>query len=251
VFEVCRQNRVVVLYYEPGITNLRSNEFTKLEKDLFEIGFRKTKDSYLPRKTIWIDLGKSEKALLAEMKAKTRYNLGLAKRKDLELKVYSGVDLLRTNLEGVTSMTECYGLLGDNARRLGIFGMPERWLRAQIEAFGNKCFVVAGYLSSSSMRGSKNELLAVNFFLCSKNACFYEHNGSTERGRKLMAPTACVWAGIVEAKRRGLKIFDFDGIDDGSRSLRKWKGFTRFKKGFGGKEIEFNGQYRKFLWPKL
>ena len=85
--------------------------------------------------------------------------------------------------------------------------------------------------------------------MTSKNACFHSHNGSTELGRKLIAPTVCVWEGVLEARRRKLKTFDFDGIDDGSKSLRHWKGFSKFKRSFGGKEIEFVSQFAKWFFP--
>ena len=172
------------------------------------------------RKTIWIDLKKSEKQLLTEMKQKTRYNIGLAKKRGV-------VTHVRTNPNGVS----LYELLRSNAKRLGIFAMPRKWYEAQVESFGKKCFAVLAYHNS--------ELVAGNFFMTSNDACFYSHNGSTELGRKLMAPSLCVWEGIRKAKRRKLKIFDFDGIDDGSNNLKRWKGFTKFKQGFGGEEITF------------
>ena len=148
------------------------------------------------KKTIWVDLRKTEKQLLAAMKPKTRYNIRLAQRRGVK-----------------------------------IFGMPQKWFEAQIKAFGGKCFAVLGYAG--------NELVAGDFFMTSCDGCFYSHNGSTETGRKLMAPSLCAWEGIREAKRRKLKVFDFEGIYDGSRTLRRWRGFTRFKRGFGGEEVSF------------
>jgi lipid II:glycine glycyltransferase (peptidoglycan interpeptide bridge formation enzyme) len=177
----------------------------------------------IAKKTIWVDLRKSEKQLLAEMKPKTRYNIGLARRKRVRIKVVSGKSILQTGL---------FNLLKQNASRLRIFGLPQKWFEAQVAAFKNKCFAVLSYVDG--------ELVAGVFYMTSKDACFYSYNGSTEMGRKLMAPSLCVWAGIREAKRRKLKVFDFEGIYDGSRSLRRWKGFTKFKQGFGGKEITFS-----------
>ena len=189
----------------------------------------------IAKKTIWLDLRKSEKRLLLEMKSKTRYNIGLAKRKPVRVKVVDGKRLLHSPL----LFERFFSLLRQNARRLRIFAMPRKWLEAQVKAFGRKCFVVVAYPSTSS--GQAAELIAGNFFMTSKNVCFYSHNGSIELGRKLMAPTLCTWEGMLEAKRRRLKIFDFDGIYDGGRALKRWKGFSRFKKGFGGGEIEFSG----------
>ena len=181
------------------------------------------------KRTIWIDLRKSEKQLLKEMKPKTRYNIGFAQRqrKKLIIKIIDGSVLSKSDF-----VLEFLKLLRENAKRLRIFGMPQKWFEAQVSAFGNKCFAV--------LASAKGRLVAGNFFMVSADGCFYSHNGSVDTGRKLMAPTLCVWEGIKEAKRRKLKIFDFDGIYDGSRVLRRWQGFTRFKRGFGGEEITFS-----------
>ena len=184
-------------------------------------------EEMVAKKTIWIDLTKSEKQLLAEMKPKTRYNIGLAQRRGAKIKIISGREIPETEL---------FNLLKQNARRLKIFSLPKKWFEAQIAAFKNKCFAVLALRLGS---GQEDELLAGGFYMTSKDGCFYSHNGSTELGRSLMAPSLCVWEGIREAKRRKLKVFDFEGIYDGSRVLRRWQGFTKFKQGFGGTEISY------------
>ena len=184
-------------------------------------------EEMVAKKTIWIDLTKSAKQLLAEMKPKTRYNVGIAQKRGVKVKVVTGEEILKTGL---------FDLVEQNARRLKIFRMPKKWFEAQVKAFGDKCFAT---LALRYAQG-KPELVAGSFFMVSKDGCFYSHNGSTELGRKLMAPTLCIWEGMLEAKRRKLETFDFEGIYDGSRVLRRWRGFTRFKRGFGGEEIIFS-----------
>ncbi|MBI2009677.1 MAG: peptidoglycan bridge formation glycyltransferase FemA/FemB family protein [Candidatus Chisholmbacteria bacterium] len=238
--KVCRKHRVVRLYVEPTTASL--------VRQLQLRGFSPTKTSYLPRKTIWLDLKKSERQLLAAMKPKTRYNIGLAQRRGIKIKVIDGDTLKRLVLKGSALGDDFYGLLRQNARRLGIFAMPRKWYEAQLAEFGKKCFVVLAYSTDHKSRDFKfnpgiNHLVAGNFFMTSENACFYSHNGSTDLGRKLMAPTLCAWEGIREARRRRLKVFDFDGVDDGSRELKRWKGFSRFKEGFGGKKVVFSPQF--------
>lgn len=185
-------------------------------------------EEMVAKKTIWVDLRKSEKQLLAEMRSKTRYNIGLAKRRGVKIKILDGRSLMADE----NTKNNFFELLGENARRLKIFKMPQKWFEAQVKAFGDKCFGVLAYCNE--------ELIAGNFFMTSRDGCFYAHNGSTELGRKLMAPTLSTWEGVREAKRRKLKTFDFEGIYDGSSNLRRWQGFTRFKRGFGGKEVIFS-----------
>ena len=64
-----------------------------------------------------------------------------------------------------------------------------------------------------------------------------------------MAPHFLQWRQILEAKKRGKNRYDFWGIDE-----KKWPGVTRFKRGFGGKEITYIGAwdliYRP-IWYKI
>ncbi|MBU6141620.1 peptidoglycan bridge formation glycyltransferase FemA/FemB family protein [Patescibacteria group bacterium] len=60
---------------------------------------------------------------------------------------------------------------------------------------------------------------------------FYLHAGSDGGQKQLRAPDLLIWAIFEEAHRRGVKVFDFWGIDD-----TKWPGVTAFKRSFGGTE---------------
>jgi lipid II:glycine glycyltransferase (peptidoglycan interpeptide bridge formation enzyme) len=66
----------------------------------------------------------------------------------------------------------------------------------------------------------------------------YMHGASSNEFRNLMAPYALQWHCIKLAKQSGYKYYDFYGISDD-----KWPGVTRFKRGFGGKELEYPGTW--------
>jgi lipid II:glycine glycyltransferase (peptidoglycan interpeptide bridge formation enzyme) len=50
-----------------------------------------------------------------------------------------------------------------------------------------------------------------------------------------------VWEALKLAKKRGCRIFDFEGIYDERfpKAAASWKGFTKFKEGFGGEKIVY------------
>lgn len=192
---------------------------------------------FLPSTSIVLNLHLSESNLLAFLKPKTRYNLHLTQKKDLKVKVFSGTELIKHE-----SLFEAlFKMQKQNAKRLGIFMLPRTWFYKQIKALGNNCFGVMTY--------KEDILVAATFYMVSDDTVYYSHNGSTSDGRRLFAPTACVWRGILEGKRRKLHYFDFEGIYDPRSKVVRWQGFTRFKKGFGGKEIMFPGLYSKWHWP--
>lgn len=60
-------------------------------------------------------------------------------------------------------------------------------------------------------------------------------------GKKLFAPTLLVWEAVKLAKKRGCKIFDFEGVYDDRfpKASASWKGFTKFKEGFGGNKVVY------------
>ena len=199
----------------------------------------------LPTKTLWLDLTYPETKILAKMRPKTRYNLKIATNNCLNAQVISGD---RINSQ---QLVRFYQLWSSNKPHNWLFKPRFSELKSLVESFGNKCFFVfinksplpplckRGGIPSFEKRGlgriSTNSV-ACSLQLTSKNMAFYWHNASTDWGKKLFAPTLCIWEAIQEAKRRNTIIFDFEGVwDERFPQLnRGWQGFTRFKQGFSG-----------------
>lgn len=72
-------------------------------------------------------------------------------------------------------------------------------------------------------------------------SAYYWIAGSTREGKKIFAPTILVWEALKYAKTHGAKRFDFLGVWDERKATEhhEWKGFTRFKEGFGGKALYY------------
>lgn len=66
-------------------------------------------------------------------------------------------------------------------------------------------------------------------------------------GKKLFAPSLLVWEAIKTSQKKGCDVFDFEGIYDDRfpKASSSWKGFTKFKEGFGGKTIVFMENFTK------
>jgi lipid II:glycine glycyltransferase (peptidoglycan interpeptide bridge formation enzyme) len=189
----------------------------------------------IPTKTIWLDLGKSEKQLLKEMKPKMRYNIGLVLRKGAKTKIVSGDKMTDKQL------MDFYHLWRQNKPFNWLFRPNFNELKYLKESFKKKCFFVLVLKDKT--------LVSQVFILCSKNMAFDWFGASSPQGRKLFAKSLVIWEAIKESKKRGLKIFDFEGIYDERYPWlnRGWRGFSRFKKGFGGEEIEFDESLIKLL----
>lgn len=207
------------------------------------------KHPLIPTKTIWLNLKKNEHQLLSKMKPKTRYNIHLSQKKKIDLKIIPG------NKVNNQQLKDFYSIWKKNKPFNWLFRPNFNELKWLVQSFKEKCFFVFAKppkSSNSTVDNSQQQLLAGVLILQSINMAFYWHNCSNQQGKKLFAPTLCLWTAIQEAKKRNLKIFDFEGIYDSrfSKSQKHWQGFSRFKKGFGGKEIIFqsgiiNGRGKK------
>ncbi len=187
----------------------------------------------IPTKTIWLDLTKTENQLLQEVQAKTRYNIKLSQRKNLQINATPGNKISSQQLRNF------YHLWAKTPPFTWWLKPSFKELQSLVKSFGKKCFFVFIFLNHKSY--ILNQIVAGCLILTSKNMSFYWHNCSSPEGKRLFAPTLCVWEAIRESKKRGLQIFDLEGIyDERYGSFHKsWLGFTRFKQGFGGEEIKF------------
>lgn len=170
-----------------------------------------------PGKTVMVDLGKSEDDLRTAMHEKTRYNIRLAERKGVSIRHHV------SSIKGADYLF--WDLLAGTAARDGFRTHSrvyyEKLIEIHSEDFSNELFF-AEY---------QGEILAaamINFYAPSGTAT-YLHGASGASHRGVMAPHLLHWRIIQEAKRRGLRQYDFWGIDE-----KRWPGVTRFKLGFGG-----------------
>lgn len=201
-------------------------------------GYKSLSLGMVASKTQIIRLNKSEAELLAQMKAKTRYNIGLAKKRNLKTMMWTG-KTLRTNEPVLKTYLK---LIKMNNKRVHYWGGQESWIRTQLKTFSDQAYVIA-------ITDNQNKWLASSLFLVADDTSYYSHNGSIEQGRKDMAPSLVVWEGMREAKKRGLKYLDFDGVYDERYPVKRWLGYTRFKQGFGGEYVWYPPAYVKwFTW---
>jgi hypothetical protein len=237
VDSISKEYRVIEALVEVDVFGQKDQEI----RDLAERGFRRANDFMLTTKTRIIDLSQSELQLIKAMKPKTRYNLNKSGKNLLDYRVMD----LKEVVKRPDIFERHYELLKINAKRIKMLLLPKSWILKQWKAFENNGFVV---------EVTKNgEMAALATFYVSDTTCSYNLNGSTELGRKLFAPTLAAWTGLIEGKRRGLQLFDFDGVCDEryAKKQQKFAGFGRFKSGFGGEEVYFPPMYRKKDYKRL
>jgi|GEM_PF-2714715 len=215
---------------------LGTEEAANWEKALNEYGYRWDKAAVIPTKTLVVDLRQSDESLLKQMKAKTRYNIRLAQRRGVTIRIVNGHEILNnpSDLDGFLTV------FCDNCKRIGMKGIPRKSLERILHNYQENFFVVYANLKNG-------ELGAVASYVVAGKTFYYQMNGSTDEGRRNFATNLTVWEGMMEGKRRDCEWLDFDGIADDRYNDEDWKGFSRYKLGFGGTEVTYLGSYVKWF----
>ena len=89
--------------------------------------------------------------------------------------------------------------------------------------------------------------LAGAVVLIHQKIAYYYYAASLPAGKLQHLPYLVVWELMQEAKKRGCKTWDWEGIYDERWPNKGWKGFTHFKKSFGGYEVEFPGSFTRWF----
>ncbi|HLE48829.1 MAG TPA: peptidoglycan bridge formation glycyltransferase FemA/FemB family protein [Patescibacteria group bacterium] len=210
--------KLSTVYVEPS-SQIQFNE-------LIKSGFKENNSPFLPSKTLELDLGKSEELLLKEMHHKTRYNIRKVQSEKLKVKSNNNFDKFADFWQ------RC-------ALNRGMFISQKKEIVALAKSFGKDASV--HFVEDDG--GWMSAILRVS----TKEISYYMYAASTNKGKKSYTPTLVAWDAIKSAKKEGKKIFDFEGIYDERYPLKSWKGFTRFKRSFGGNEIEYPGTLCKVI----
>ncbi|HLE28168.1 MAG TPA: peptidoglycan bridge formation glycyltransferase FemA/FemB family protein [Anaerolineales bacterium] len=235
----CRARRALCLKWEPDLPD--SPACADL---LASVGFGPSPQTVQPRRTIVVDLSAGEADILARMKQKTRYNIGLAAKKEVAARPAQSPADLETfiALMRVTSARDNFGVHSPDYYRqaYSLFRPP-----GQCELF------LAEYHGEA--------LAGVMAFVLGKRA-WYFYGASSDRERNRMAPYLAQWEAMRWAKAQGALAYDLWGVPDADEDVLEaefetrhdglW-GVYRFKRGWGGKLVRTVGAWDKIYNPGL
>lgn len=211
---------------------LRVEPYQLPAKTMQELKFRNVGPSsplsrqYSPMDTQILDIDKRDDDLLAEMKPKWRYNIKLAYRKGVTVRQ-------STKLEDLRKFHELSVGMKDRGYTPFELAHYERLLYSLTHGKNVKLFV-AEY---------KKQILSIILVTFYGEVATYLHGASSDEMRELMPNHLAQWEAILEAQRRGCKVYDFWGVAPEGAENHGWAGITRFKKGFGGRTVHFVGAF--------
>lgn len=83
------------------------------------------------------------------------------------------------------------------------------------------------------------EILAENFMIFYGNEASYHYGVSSELGTKISAAPLLHFAAMEEARKRGIKRYNFWGIVGADETRHRFYGVSEFKRGFGVEELKY------------
>jgi lipid II:glycine glycyltransferase (peptidoglycan interpeptide bridge formation enzyme) len=200
--------------------------------------FKRASADIQPPDTVLIDLTLSPDALLAAMKPKWRYNIGLAEKHGI---------IVSCNDE--QSIGIFYQLLSETAARDGIAIHSIEYYRALFE----ECKTTQKTPSSTIhyplptthlyTATHENDILAAIVVLFRGKEATYLYGASSNVKRNLMAPYALQWKAMQDAHAYGCTVYDLFGIPPDEDPDHPMAGLYRFKTGFGGRIIHRPGSW--------
>ena len=186
---------------------------------LHGFGFKKSSKEIQPHRSVVIDLDKSEDELLTVMHHKTRYNIKVAEKNSPTFVVGNDIDAF-------------WKLLKHTAKNDNFSTYPKEYYQ--------KLCLTPSLMAEMVFIKHEDVLIAGALLLAYGDTVCYLH-GAMNRNAKyksMMAPYKLHWEVMKWAKGYGMKHYDLWGID-----AQKWPGVTRFKLGFGGREVEYPGSF--------
>lgn len=195
-------------------------EFTQWAKNISTY-FRLLRSPFLPTKTILVDLKKPEAKIFQTMTEAKRRAVRRALKHGVYIQQSKDIDTFLL-LKNKTA-----GLFGG----ITTYGVKQLW-----QTFSpNKTSILLAY------RHQSTSPIGGILLLFNNTTAYYWVAGATKLGKKLFAPTLLVWEALKLSKNNGCRNFDFVGVWDERRkhNYREWKGFTKFKQGFGGYEVYY------------
>jgi peptidoglycan pentaglycine glycine transferase (the first glycine) len=219
-------------------------------------GWEYSSDQIQFKNTVLVDLSFSEEQLLARMKQKTRYNIRLAEKKGVALRIGTQEDL-----------PILYKMYAETSIRDGFVIRDEGYYKTVWQTFsGNAQSPISNFQAPITnynllapyteplIAEVDNEPVAAIFVFYFAGRAFYVYGMSKEKHREKMPTYLLQWEAMKRAKAKGCTVYDLWGAPDTFEESDTLWGVYRFKEGLGGQVVRTLGAWDfapNPLWYKM
>lgn len=224
--QLAKEEKAYVIKIDPDVPS--SN--TAFDRLLTDSGFQmrstgKNFEAIQPRYVFRLYLnGRSEEEVMASFHQKWRYNIRLAVRK--------GVEVRLCDKEMVPEFTR---IMVETGVRDNFATRPAEYFAAMLDNLGEHCRLYMAFHEGKPIAGT----LAILY----GDKVWYLYGASSNEERNLMPNYLLQWSMIRWAIENHCRVYDFRGVSGDISEDNPHYGLYRFKKGFGGEFTEFVGEY--------
>jgi peptidoglycan pentaglycine glycine transferase (the first glycine) len=216
-----------------------------MQSELVRRGWMYSSDQIQFRNSVLIDLQPTEEAMLARMKQKTRYNIRLAEKKGVTVRVGTADDL-----------PILYKMYAETSVRDGFVIRDEGYYQTVWKTFmqeGNSPFIL--HPSSFPLIAEVDgEPVAGIFLFMFAGRAYYVYGMSRDTHREKMPTYLLQWEAMKRAKSAGCTVYDLWGAPETFDESDSMWGVYRFKEGLGSRVVRTLGAWdyapNKF-WYKM
>ena len=188
-----------------------------------QLGFRKA-PMYLSVEFAGVlNLENSEEEILKNMRQRLRRALRKAEKNQIAIEKTSDPKAIH----------DFYQIELQTAKRHDFYAFSEDFLTKQFAAFAKNDEAV---LYIAKLNG---EILAENFMIFYGNEASYHYGVSSELGTKYSGAPLLHMEAMRDARKRGIKRYNFWGIVDENDTKHRFYGVSVFKRGFGVEELKY------------
>jgi peptidoglycan pentaglycine glycine transferase (the first glycine) len=191
-------------------------------------GWRFSSDQIQFKNTVLIDLSSSEEEMLARMKQKTRYNIRLAEKKGVTVRVGTQADLPMV-----------YTMYAETSMRDGFVIRDESYYQTVWKSF----MQLSEPHSEPLIAEVNGEVVAAIFVFYFFKRAYYVYGMSRNLYREKMPTYLLQWEAMKRAKSRSCLVYDLWGAPDEFNESDSMWGVFRFKEGLGGQVVRTLGAW--------
>jgi len=224
------QTGLIGMRIEPLI---ESTTHSSLPEFLLEFG--RAPVDLVPRETLFIDLAAEEEQILAAMKAKGRYNIRLAQRKNVTVRQGTPGEMLEY----------FYPILTTTGRRDN-FEIESATFFAELADT-----LMTSKMAELLLAEHENDVVGGLILIKNGSTATYLYGGITNEKRQLMTGYALQWEAMKRARAAGCLLYDMYGYYQFRSPGHAYGLFSNFKSQFGGAPKRFIGAHDYYFVDQL
>lgn len=229
--ELAKKYNACVIIIDPDVKSEESKYVSVLEEAGFKGKTGKNFEGTQPRFVFRLDVkNKTIDELMAAFHSKTRYNIRVAQKNGVEVKIVDK-DMAKT----------FYEIMLETGMRDNFVTRPLSYFENMLESLGENARLYMAYYEGKPIAGT----IAIKY----GNKVWYLYGASSNQYRNVMPNYLLQLEMIRWAVDSGCDIYDFRGVSGDLTPENPLYGLYKFKKGFSGELTEFIGEFELVTKP--